>query len=592
MRRKIGLAYSMATLVFLGCSDAEVAFHPDDPARGPGRLVGNNEALNETFEGGASTRPDSMNVAPPSDESHPACGPACRAYCEGLELPNPLDRGLCKSAWGLGLDTQPVDRAEACRRLHVDMLGYFPTYAEVKERCGDRPWSQVVADLMAEDAFVDVNRRHWADRLLYNNTAVSVERIYDMDLLVGKLYRGRVAYDEFAAVVSAHPVLTRRYDNASDIAEALFDLFLGRPPYENERSDMARLYGAWGNGYYDHPKLGRRLPDATVRYRCLNEQGDIDPSAKGECTSVLWGYNELILEPDFRARDGEMWSGLLTVDEWEKLQLPGRIIASELGFWEHAAGRVLEQYLGYDLGSRAPAVRDALVEYMLAHHGDIRAAHYAVASSQVYLQSSEGSTPTTHPWTYGPLKQVQVEPWIDTIKRRTGYSLSRCDHRIPQPGELLNEESVAAYAMVDRSNWELDDEGEVRGDYRDLARTLGGCPENETGGRFTTVSILTTATQQGFVADVCNPQMEPDAGADVATLLPDGIQADHALDRGIAEDILRYQTQTFFGRQPKAEEIQLARDGYAECAPKPCAADAFARPVCYALLSSAEMLFY
>ena len=63
-------------------------------------------------------------------------------------------------------------------------------------------------------------------------------------------------YDLFAAVVSAHPVLTRRHADPGDKAEALFHLFLGRPPFEHERADMARLYGLWHSGYYDHPQLG------------------------------------------------------------------------------------------------------------------------------------------------------------------------------------------------------------------------------------------------------------------------------------------------------------------------------------------------
>ena len=32
---------------------------------------------------------------------------------------------------------------------------------------------------------------------------------------------------------------------------------------------------------------------------------------------------------------------------------------------------------------------------------------------------------------------------------------------------------------------------------------LGGCPENQAGGRFSTVSILTTASQEEFVRETC-----------------------------------------------------------------------------------------
>ena len=84
------------------------------------------------------------------------------------------------------------------------------------------------------------------------------------------------------------------------------------------------------------------------------------------------------------------------------------ILAREVGFWEHAVDEVMQQYLGYDLGTLVPAARQELIEYLLAHGGDIRAAHYAVLTSQVYRSSAEGATDTTHRWTYGPLKQVEV----------------------------------------------------------------------------------------------------------------------------------------------------------------------------------------
>jgi hypothetical protein len=582
----------LAVFAASACNDVDIAFDAEDPAKGPGELVGSNAPLNDGFAGGVSSEPNAIEGAVlPADDALPDCGNACRDYCDGLNLANPLDRGACSSLWGVGLTTQPIDTTEACRRLFVDLIGRFPTRREVDDTCGSGNWSEVAADLIGRDEFVQLNQRRWADLLLYNNEAVNLERIYDMDELVAKLYQGRVAYDEFTAVLSAHPVLTRRHGTPGDRAEALFTLFLGRPPYEQERSDMGRLYVLWDNGYYDHPKLGLRLPDAVIEYRCVDEFGRVDPSTQGECTSVSWGHHRLVLEPDFRSQDGEMWSGLLTPDEWEQLQLPGRIVTSLLGFWEHAVTTVLEQYLDYDLGAQVPAVREELVSYFLEHQGDLRALHYAVVTSQLYLQSTTGVTPTTHRWTYGPLKQVEVEPWIDTIKRTTGYDLSTCDHRIPDPDQLLRA-GFNGRAIVEASHWELNDEGRLIGDYRDLARTLGGCPENEVGGRFKTVSILTTATQEAFVTEVCNPTLERREGVDIDALLPDGMDAEHQLDEAAADAILAHQAGLFLGRKPTAEDVAAAHMGVEQCAPKPCTTAMFARPLCYALLSSSEMLFY
>ena len=45
-------------------------------------------------------------------------------------------------------------------------------------------------------------------------------------------------------------------------------------------------------------------------------------------------------------------------------------------------------------------------------------------------------------------------------------------------------------------------------DYRDLARTLGGCPTNEVSSRFTTVSILNTALQEVVALEVCGAALD------------------------------------------------------------------------------------
>ena len=285
------------------------------------------------------------------------------------------------------------------------MLGRIPSADEAEATCTGG-WGATVKRLVDSDEFVLMQQRRAADRFLYSNEVTSLQAIYDMDRLVEKVYRGRVPYDLFAAVVSAHPVFTRRYADPGDKAEKLFLQFLGRPPFEHERADMARLYKLWHSGYYDHPQLGLRLPDAFIRFRCLTEEGEVDDTARGECASVLWGYNELIFKPDIRAaidpslnKELTLWSGLLTPEEWAQLQVPGRIIARDLAFWERAVDEVLLQYLGYELSARVPEVRAELVRWLLGHDGDIRSVHYAVATSAAYLQSAEGASASSYRWT-------------------------------------------------------------------------------------------------------------------------------------------------------------------------------------------------
>ncbi|HLT40560.1 MAG TPA: DUF1549 domain-containing protein [Enhygromyxa sp.] len=569
---------------------------PANPQRGPGELVGNGDPITDgNFPGGYDEPPAPRETEPPV-MGPIECDVLCQSYCEDLNLTNPVNRAICGHLWGAGLASQPVDRRQACRKLYADMIGRFPTTSEINDVCNKQDWGETVKALMATSEFVLVQQRRWADLLLYNNRYVNVERIYDQDDLVRKVYQGYVPWDLFAAVTASHPVLVRRHDTAGDRAEAAFRLFLHRPPYENERSDMGRLYSVWTNGYRDHSHLGT-VPDAYINYDCVLTEDEQSADA-GACASVLWGYNKLTLEPDERREnsgegEGTMWSGYMTADEWEAVQLPGRIMAEQAIFWEAAVDDVLLQYMGYDLGTEVQAVRHELVKYLLENQADIRSVHYAVATSLPYLQSSQGAEETEYRWTYGPLKQISPEGWLDTIKRTTGVQLGTCDHRISHPEDYLDEDSANGwtFALVNNSRWVIDEDRELVTDYRGLAQTLGGCPTNEVSGRFTTVSILNTAVQEAYVAEVCDPALMG-GGAPISVLLPENMDRNTALSSDAAKEIVARLTRLFFGREPTVYELS-AVEGYADqCTPKPCTAESFARPACFALLSSAEMLFY
>lgn len=592
------MCVALAALTIGSWSCQESDFEFDDPARGPGEYVGNAGAVSgANFVGGNDIVPEPRSITVPMSDTQPDCGGDCVAYCDAAKLENPVNRGVCRALWGVGLSNQPLVRAQACRRLFVDMIGRLPTREDLRETCDGKTYGEVATNLLFRDEFVKINQRRWADKLLYDTQAVSIERIYDMDNLVGKLYRGTVAYDEFAAVVSSHPVLTRRFDTPEDRADALFFTFMGRPLLEHERADLGRLYNLWSNGYYDHPDLQMRLPDAHIRYRCIDDDGNPDPETRAQCASVLWGYNELILKPDVRvqvATDGDtMWSGVLTSDEWEKLQLPGRILARERAFWEALVDDTLRQYLGYDLGALVPTVRDELVDYVLTYDGDIRSLHFAIATSVPYLQSAYGETQTSHRWTFGPSKQVDAEAWLDTIKHATGYQLATCDHRLTRPRDFLDNASIASFALIDRSDWKYNDDGEIRMDYADLARSLGGCPDNSVGGRFKIISILTTAQQLNTASNVC---LDDEDGAHITKLLPRGIEPKDKLDAAMGLEIFKHNAELFFAREITDDESTMAREAAdaARCVTGDgrCPASHFARRTCFALLSSAEMLFY
>lgn len=592
-------------LALLAACQATVPFDPENLAVGPGGMVGNGDPLTDgaTYAGGRDVLPTAprAGVTAPTDASAlPDCDAGCRAYCDGLALENPVNRGLCGSLWGVGLRHRPVVPAEACRRLFVDVVGRLPSADEAARACqGD--WDATVKALLADPAFVALEQRRFADRFLYSTEVVSLQAIYDMDRLVKKLLEGRVPYDLFATVASVHPVLTRRVADAGDRAEAAFRQFLGRPPFENERADMARLYRLWHSGYYDHPALNLRLPDAYLRYRCNQEDGSVDEARRGECASVLWGYHEVLLSADLRASYDPraealtVWSGLLTADEWYQLQTPGRILAAQRAFWEKAVDDVLVQYLGYALSPQVPEVREELVRWLLEHDGDLRSVHHAVLTSAAYLQSHAAPDTAGMPyrWTFGPLKQVEAEVWLDGLARAAGYREGACDHRISRPQQLLEASSLAAYRVLTASRWKLTEQGELDLRYANLARTLGGCPDNVAGGRFKVVSILTTATQLAFARAVCDPAVKRDAeAAPLERLVPAGVGASQALTPELAARIAAHQYRALLGRDPtdaERREVQAAAEYVAR---ETGSAERFARPLCYALLSNAEQLFY
>lgn len=595
------LTWIVPATLLAACAEGPVDFDPDHPERGPSELIRNNTPITDgNFVGGTDTVPAPRADVVVTDTEVISCDSACRSYCDNSGLQNPVNAGLCSSLWGQGIAGTPIVAEEACRRLWVDTQGVFPTNKELSDQCLGRPWADVVKELLSTEEFVNVNRRLWADKLRYDTTSVSVERVYDMDMVVRALYEGRIAYDYFAAIVSAHPVLTRRHDTEGDRAEALFWLLLGRPPFGDERSDVGRLYHLWLNDYYDHPGLGVRLPDAYIGYRCLDWLGEVDQATSGECTSVNYGFTQVILKPDARAarddRDNmKMWSGVLTAKEWEILQAPGRLLASEPLFWEHAVNVTLEQYLGYNLATLAPEVGEELVRYVLNYEGDLRALHFAVLTSYPYLASAMGGTDAADRFTFGPLKQIDAEGWVDSLTRFTDAELSKCDLRLNRPGDFLEAGTPASISLVAKSEWSINDDlSGVRGDYRDLVQTLGGCPDNSEGGRFKIVSVLTTANQLSYAGKICDPSREDRDGrsAEIATLLPANVTPNTALTPELAQRIVDYQTRTFFARSATAIENDQAAINGAECQAAQCSAEDFARPACFALLSSSEMIFY
>lgn len=595
-------------LLALGMSCGRDAPDPVSPGRGPGALVGNGEpvytgeyaALEEAW-------PEKAAKVTVSVDEPVVCDRDCRSFCDGLNLKHPVHAAACGRLWGVGLLPNSVQVVEACRRLWADTAGRFPEPGELSH-CVDTPWAKVVQERIDSPEFVTLHQRRMADAFLYNHRAVNVERIFDLDDLVGKTFKGLVSWDQFAAVVSAHPAFVRRYDSGPDRVDALFRLFLGRPPSEPEQADLARSYLVWENGYIDHAYLGR-VPDAVVRFPCVDKSGKIDPTRAGLCTSTRWGHHPVIIERDRReARvddepDGTMWSGYLRSEEWEQLQTPGKIVASMKEFWEHAAEDVLSVYFGdrngggpyVDIGTQIPGLRAQLARYLVDHNADIRALHYAVATSVLYRQSAVADESSPFVWTYGPLKQIDAQGWLASVAGPGKDKLWPCDRRISFPGDFVNEKGSNGWtkSVVRNSAWVLDAQDKVKMTDANLARNLGGCPTRESGPAFRAVSIVNTALQEGFVRSVCSGQ-DDDRGLAFTTqwLMGQGGQASQALNLDLAKKILEHQSKHFLGRAASDEEWALLEPHAKGCIAAGCNALEFSQTLCFSVLSGAEVLFY
>jgi hypothetical protein len=81
-------------------------------------------------------------------------------------------------------------------------------------------------------------------------------------------------------------------------------------------------------------------------------------------------------------------------------------------------------------------------------------------------------------------------------------------------------------------------------------------------------------------------------GAPIERLLPGGMEPGRAMAPEVAGEIATHQYRQLLGRSPTGEELTEAQEAGRRCASDSCNAEQFARPLCFALLSSAERLFY
>jgi uncharacterized protein DUF1549 len=483
-----------------------------------------------------------------------------------------------------GITARLASDAELCRRYAIDLGGVAPSWEDYLAHCKGKTPAQIVDWYMAQPNYVGANQRLWADAFQYDDRTVWYTYLQDLDAQVGKLYRGELAYADFAAIAVGHPAFVGNFVGENVVAYA-YQAFLGRDALPEERQDMLALFRMWRvRGNYD-PTIGQfRYNACTVDTQCATGQTcSPAPTGTGKVCTTTNNYRELYLDP--RACAGALGAvdctsslhnasaviaatqpialGDLTPDQWNVARTPGRVIAAEPYFYEAAVDTMMKKYLGWwhlgiELpGYEIPAVRQALAQ-LLSTKGDIRAMERELLTSVLYTMPADNSGSDKVLWHYGPTKQMIAEAWLDSVGKFTGVPMGSCDWRYPLqslrwiPANLIPPKGALA-------NF----------DYQATARTMGGCPDQKTQSRYTDVGVLYAMEQRSLLAAACSDKTATKIG---------GAASANALVQGAYRQAFTWD----------AASDELA----AVAGTLPAADSATAQQLCQAMLRSSQFLFY
>lgn len=560
--------------------------------------------------GGAGGSDDEGTGDETGDGGLPSIDPA---ICEDMDFDNEVDEAACDDIWGRGAQPEMADEVELCRRLYVDLTGALPTRQEFEADCQGRDAGAIVDDLMGRDGYVDQGRRLWAD-LLYMTSAVTYfEYIVALDELVAQLYRGDLKLPKFAELVATHPGFTGRFDG-QDLVGYSFAAFLGRDAAPHERIGLEPLWHMWQERFEEqHPTYyfgySREVVNTIL---CMG-------SNEGACHSDLWGHQSVVIpvveEGNYDYEGVNVFAVEdLTGDQWDTLRLPGRLIAMQPTFYETAAERSLERYLGYAAGAQLPRVRQRLVDMLIESGGNLREIEREILTSQLYTMA--GAVPPaedagtgdtgetgedgqdaafeTPDFWHGPMKQLAAEAWLDSVAKMTGVEIGSCDHRFTdvQAGRPADDSPYedtwwhpSEFPKDPDPAW-APEQNKPDYDYRDIARQLGGCPDQQGQLRYTGTGVMISIGYAAVANEACMPA---DPGS---ALFPGDLES-----LGKSEEDLRHVTdhmvKAALTRSPPDDLVMALDDAVSACRDSAdCDPINFSQNVCSALLQSAPFIFY
>ena len=506
--------------------------------------------------------------------------------------PNPIDEVLVPELQAAGYEPLEASAQELCTRLFVDLTGARPTAEEFRKTCDGRTGAEMIDSLQRGARYRDTARRRWADRFQYNDFMTDVGSIKGLDALVDSLYREEIGYADFAVQAISHPAFVGRhigYGQPDLAANAAYEAFLGRSATRPEQLDLGQLWKPWmGTGFIED---GFASDAAFYGY---GYEPYVDPficeAGVRSCESALLGDARI----EFPRNGRETWiaASQLTEEDWEALRVPGRLFVKQPMFWEAQVDEVLVRYLGYDLGSIRPDLRQHLVKWFKTTGGNVRRLERAVLNSVAYKQSAlqEPERPAAVkylPYAYGPTKLMISEAWLHSLAKLTGDNIGDCDWRYPNlPDWYYPGDPALDAALEDR--YPRREDGTIDPWFRNVAATMGGCPG---GFDWATFQVRQRSTHMGMMVAVAQEEALIQACFlnDAKGLLPEGVApTDTSVDA--MERTVRHLLGNAYAN-PSDDEVNEYVHGRKEGC-RSCTAEAVARDVCAAIAGGVEYVFY
>lgn len=510
---------------------------------------------------------------------------------------NVIDRALAARLAEAGIAPPDASTDELCRRMSLDLLGVVPTPDERRRWCDGKGPGEMADALLTAPGFAENEVRFWIRRLGEDAGAADARYLLDADGVLRSLARGELGYDDFAARILAHPVMTllrspRGFDFFPDedgnldvferhqVGAHAIRVFLGRAPVGDEAQDLGNLFRVWsktlGGEYFLswQAVLDPALCDRAVLGAEACTSRRFGEAVSMELPLAASALYEDLLEPIDGAGEREL--GALPLMLLEPLERPGRLLATRPEFWDQAADLSLARFTGWwrstfdQTETDLPEVRAALAAWFRdSDERDLRALYRVVVTSVLYRAAAAADAAAAlPPWARGPTKSMSGEQWLDSASRGVGVPMVPCDPHTDEDPEL-------DFFFPP----ELRDPEEVKSGfaYYRWGTLLGGCTGGGPGA--TDPGLRAITTQDLVAASLCGaPPRE--AGSASAT------------DEDVAR-LFRHQAEHLLGRPAADEEVDAAVEAGRECrAAGGCEVGELAGQLCAGLLRSAAFFYY